>query len=61
MVQFNSLADAEQPKVFDSLSYPTSTYVIGHYNPSVRIIDPDPHTTYVVCVNFYTWVAGPTV
>ena len=28
------------------------TYIIGHYNPSVRIIDLVPHTTYVVCVNF---------
>ena len=30
------------------------TYIIGHYNPSVRIIDLVSHTTYVVCVNFYT-------
>ena len=29
-----------------------STYLIGHYNPSVRIIDIVSHTTYVVCVNF---------
>ena len=30
-----------------------STYVIGHYNPSVRIINLVSHTTYVVgCVNF---------
>ena len=28
------------------------TYVIVHYNPSVRIIDVVPYTTYVVCVNF---------
>ena len=28
------------------------TYVIGHFNPSVRIIDLVSHTTYVVCVNF---------
>ena len=28
------------------------TYIIGHYNPSVRIIDRVSHTTYVVCVNF---------
>ena len=28
------------------------TYIIGHYNPSVRIIDLVTHTTYVVCVNF---------
>ena len=28
------------------------TYIFGHYNPSVRIIDLVFHTTYVVCVNF---------
>ena len=28
------------------------TYIISHYNPSVRIIDLVSHTTYVVCVNF---------
>ena len=28
----------------------TYTYIIGHYNPSVRIIDLVSHTTYVVCV-----------
>ena len=28
------------------------TYIIGHYNLSVRIIDLVSHTTYVVCVNF---------
>ena len=28
------------------------TYIIGHYNPSVRIIDLVSHTTYVVCGNF---------
>ena len=27
-------------------------YIIGDYNPSVRIIDLVLHTTYVVCVNF---------
>ena len=32
------------------------TYIIGHYNPSVRIIDLVSYTTYVVCVNFiYKW------
>ena len=30
----------------------THIYIIGHYNPSVRIIDLVPHTTYVVCVSF---------
>ena len=28
------------------------TYIIGHYNPLVRIIDLVSHTAYVVCVNF---------
>ena len=28
------------------------TYIIGHYNPSVRIIDLVSHTTFIVCVNF---------
>ena len=28
------------------------TYIIGHYNPSVWIIDLVSHTTYVVCVYF---------
>ena len=28
------------------------TYIIGHYNPSVRIIDLVSQTSYVVCVNF---------
>ena len=32
------------------------TYIIGHYNPSVRIIDLASYTTYVVCVIFiYKW------
>ena len=30
----------------------TYTYIIGHYNLSVRIIDLVSHNTYVVCVNF---------
>ena len=29
----------------------TYIYIIGHYNPSVRIIDLVSHTTCVVCVN----------
>ena len=28
------------------------TYIIGHYNPLVRIIDLVSHNTYVVCVSF---------
>ena len=31
---------------------PCYTYIIGHYNPSVWIIDIVSHTTYVVCVIF---------
>ena len=34
------------------LSLLTEDIIIGHYNPSVRIIDLVSHTTYVVCVNF---------
>ena len=33
---------------FNNIKY--HTYIIGHYNPSVRIIDLVTHTTYVVCV-----------
>ena len=29
-----------------------NTYIIGHYNPSFRIIDLFSHTTYIMCVNF---------
>ena len=41
----------------DLISYTTyivCKYIIGHYNPSVEIIDLVSHTNYVVCVNFYT-------
>ena len=37
--------------IYSQSSY-IHTYIIGHYNPSVRIIDLVSHTTYVVCVNF---------
>ena len=38
------------------------TYIIGHYNPSVRIIDLVSHTTYVECVLIlYISGGGPTV
>ena len=29
-----------------------NAYIIGHYNPSVRIINIVSHTSYIVCVNF---------
>ena len=35
------------------------TYIIGRYNPSVRIIDLVSHITYVVCVNFL-YISGGT-
>ena len=35
-----------------AIAYIHNTYIIGHYNPSVRIIDLLSHNTYVVCVNF---------
>ena len=34
-------------------------YIIGHYNPSVRIINPISHTTYIVCVTFL-YISGDT-
>ena len=30
----------------------TPTYIIGHYNPSVKVINIVSHTTHAVCVNF---------
>ena len=29
-----------------------NTYIIGHYNPSFRIIDLASHTAHVLCVHF---------
>ena len=37
---------------FETQSNALHTYIIGHYNPSVKIIDLVSHITYVVCVNF---------
>ena len=31
------------------------TYIIGHYNHSVRIMNLVSNTTYAVCVNFETY------
>ena len=39
------------PDIHTSGCYSVS-YIIGHYKPSVRIIDLVSNTTYVVCVNF---------
>ena len=44
----SSYRKAEFCDIFDEIHI----YIIGHYNPSVRIIDLVFHTTYVVCVNF---------
>ena len=44
----------EWPEVFNYGFKYIFTYIIGHYNPSVRIIYLVSHTTYVMCVNFYT-------
>ena len=38
-------------RMFDFFCY-VGTYIIGHFNLSVRIIYLVSHTTYVVCVNF---------
>ena len=35
-------------KTFFKMTY-ICIYIIGHYNPSVRIIDIVSHTTYIVC------------
>ena len=40
------------PFLENALKIKLHTYIIGHYNPSVRIIDLVSYTTYVVCVNF---------
>ena len=41
------------PQLIDKISTQNvHTDIIGHYNPSVRIIDLVSHTTYVLCVNF---------
>ena len=51
----NTLKSREQ-ETLKFTSTAIHTYIIGHYNPSVRIIDLVSHTTYVVCVNFiYKW------
>ena len=33
-------------------TFPLHTYIIAHYNTSVRIINLVSQTTYIVCVNF---------
>ena len=43
----------------DLLSFWWFIYIIGHYNPSVRIINLVSHTTYVVCVIFL-YISGGT-
>ena len=36
-------------------------FFFGHYNASIGIIDLLSHTIYVVCANFYIWLAEPAV
>ena len=43
-------------KYFFSLIH---TYIIDHYNPSVRIIDLVSHTTFVVCRETYSLKSTP--
>ena len=51
------LKEKDYPK---DLNY-IHTYIISHYNPSVRIINLVSHTSYLVCVNFIHKRRGPTV
>ena len=46
------LALLAKRKQCEIITFSGDTYIIGYYNPSVRIIDLVFHTTYVVCVNF---------
>ena len=39
-------------KLFSVYKFHQYIYIIGHYNPSVRIINLVSHITYDVCVNF---------
>ena len=47
----NSLNTYSNPCIYVA-SINIYTYIIGHYKPSVRIINLVSHTTYVVCVTF---------
>ena len=46
----NGIAEDFDGNIF-FLQHAPNTYIIGHYNPSVRTIDLVSHTIYVVCVN----------
>ena len=39
-------------KIWFKTNFYEDAYIIGHYYPSVRIIDLVSHTSDVVCVNF---------
>ena len=43
-----------KPKWYLTIYYDLHTYIIGHYNPSNKIIGRVSHNTYVVCVRFRT-------
>ena len=46
-------------RVPSKISVTLTTYIIGHYNPSVRIIDLVSHTTYDVYVGLYSLKSTP--
>ena len=57
-IEFQITANNYTFDIVSKLVYSGSafTYIIDHYNSSVRIIDLVSHTTYVACVNFiYKW------
>ena len=51
-IQVIILFDLLQTILSQSIGSTFHTYITGHYNPLVRIIDLVSHTTYVVCDNF---------
>ena len=60
-ISSNTMLFEQNNKYILTVSIDLHTYIIGHYNLLARITDLVSHTTYVVCVNFYTKVAGRTV
>ena len=56
LLDFGSILKEVQNNIFNKILVNIHTYIIGHYNPSVRIIDLVSPTTYFVCVNFiHNW------
>ena len=48
LTQFYNLVEYKTPLIWQTFF----TYIIDHYNPSVRIINIVSHIIYVVCANF---------